>query len=657
MRRATALILLVCIVSAGALPALGVGTSGRQTDTDSADAAANNATNVTILSYNDIQTAAAKDGNLPRLVHRIDERRAAHDNPTFVMGGGDELSPHALSPVSKWHAPVDVLNRIGPDADTIGNHDLDYGTDEFANASRASDFPWVASNLVNETTGEPIEGAKPYEVVEKDGVKVGVVGAIYPGVDGSVSENLSANGITAKPVVPSIRKYERVLREKEDVDVMVVLLHEGTNGAETVAKRTDTDVVLTGHDEVVYRPRVVDGTIISETRARAEFLSEINLTVEDGDVVAANGRLLNITDSTPKNETASDIINGYRAEVDLDSTIAYSETPLDARFATNYHRESNYGDLVTDAMRARTGADVAITNAGGIRSDGVYGPGNITGGDVFNTLPFGNTVVTVELTGSELEETLASQITTLESEAGQQYGAEMSMQVSGVGFEWVGHEGRDHIRDVTVNGEPVDPNATYEVAVNSFMKGGGDGYPLVDKPVVQRTDELISTVVVDYLKERGRIAPTTEGRIQRVDTTLDDASVRLDEHGKVVMRFDAPEDYDGTVADSFVISTPDDRTVAAEKVTYDAEERTLAVRFDDAELAALLGCERTADLDLYGSYSSSKYDQVYFNHSRLNADVTATLGTNGEQQAANETNETNETNDANRRTVPSMAAA
>jgi 5'-nucleotidase / UDP-sugar diphosphatase len=653
MRRATALILLVCIVSAGAIPALGVGTGGRLTDTNSADTTANDSTNVTILSYNDIQTAAAKDGNLPRLVHRINERRAAHDNPTFVMGGGDELSPHALSPVSKWRAPVDVLNLIGPDADTVGNHDLDYGSDAFANASRASEFPWVVSNLVNETTGKTIEGTKPYETVERGGVTVGVVGAIYPGVDGSVSENLSANGIATKSVVPSIRKYERVLREKEDVDVMVVLLHEGTNGAEAVAKRTDTDVVLAGHDEVVYRPRVVNGTIISETRARAEFLSEINLTVEDGDVVAANGRLIDITDA-PRNGTASNIINEYRSEVDLDSTIAHSETALDARFATNYHRESNYGDLVTDAMRANTGADVAITNAGGIRSDAVYGPGNITGGDVFNTLPFGNEVVTVELTGRELEETLTSQVTTLESEAGQQYGAEIAMQVSGVRFEWVGHEGRDQIRDVSVNGAPLDPNATYEVAVNSFMAGGGDGYPLTDEPVVQHTGELLSTTVVEYLKGKKRIAPTTEGRMRRVDTTLGDASVSLDEHGKVVMHFDAPEDYDGTVADSFVVSTPDDRTVAAEKVTYDADEGTLAVRFDDAELAALLECERTADLDLYGSYSSSKYEQIYFEHSRLNADVTATLAANGGR--ANGTGESDDT-DANRRTVPSMAAA
>ncbi|WP_223301887.1 hypothetical protein [Haladaptatus sp. R4] len=135
MRRATAVVLLVCIVSAGAIPALGVNVGGRHSDTGPTTATTNSSTNVTILSYNDIQTAAAKDGNVPRLVNRIDERRQAHDNPTFVMGGGDELSPNALSPVSGWHAPVDVYDLIHPDAEAVGNHDLDYGTDAFANAS------------------------------------------------------------------------------------------------------------------------------------------------------------------------------------------------------------------------------------------------------------------------------------------------------------------------------------------------------------------------------------------------------------------------------------------------------------------------------------------------------------------------------------------
>lgn len=139
-------------------------------------------------------------------------------------------------------------------------------------------------------------------------------------------------------------------------------------------------------------------------------------------------------------------------------------------------------------MRAETGADVAITNAGGIRSNRVYDPGNITGGDVFNALPFKNTVASVRLTGAELKEVLASQIIPLESKAGQKYGAEMTMQVSGVRFEWVGHEGQEKINDVSVGGEPLNSNATYEVAVNSYMLGGGDGYPLTNRSSSGRTN-------------------------------------------------------------------------------------------------------------------------------------------------------------------------
>lgn len=138
------------------------------------------------------------------------------------------------------------------------------------------------------------------------------------------------------------------------------------------------------------------------------------------------------------------------------------------------------------------------------------------------------------------------------------------------------------------------------------------------------------------MKRQKTIAPTPEGRIQRVDTYLDDTSVRLNEKGKVVMRFDAPTDYEGTVPDTFAVSTTDDRTVSAKKVTYDAEDGTLVVRFDDAQLASLVRCGETAHLDLYGEYNSSRYDRIYFEHSRLNADVTATV-----EVAKTERNETN----------------
>lgn len=111
---------------------------------------------VTVLTYNDIQTAAAEDGEFPRLVTLIEERRAAASGPVVVVGGGDEVGPHALGPVSQWRAPVDVLNLVGPDADVIGNHEFDYGFEEVLEFTPPSEFPWLATNLVDSSTGEAL---------------------------------------------------------------------------------------------------------------------------------------------------------------------------------------------------------------------------------------------------------------------------------------------------------------------------------------------------------------------------------------------------------------------------------------------------------------------------------------------------------------------
>ena len=589
-------------------------------------ASAADAKTLTVLSYNDVQTAAAKDGNLPRMATLIARRRAAASGPVVVFGAGDQIGPHALSAVSQWRAPVDVLDVIGPDADTVGNHELDYGTAGFTDAAGASGFPWVATNLIYEDTGEPIEGAQRYAVVERSGVRVGVVGLVYEGLDGSVGDDLSAEGLVVRDPVETAREVETHLRNEESADVVVALVHIGTDTAEEIARATGIDVVLAGHDEVVYEPTVISGTIVSEAEARANYLSEVELTLGSDGVTDATGRLISTAD-VPKDPTVSEIIDDYRAEVSLDDVIATTETELDARFDTNYHEESNYGNLVTDAMAERVDADVAITNAGGIRSNATYGPGEITGGDVFNTLPFANTLVSVELTGAELVETLASQVVTMESYVGSLYGAEISQQVSGVRFEWVGHEGRELIRDVYVGGEPLDPNGTYEVAVNSYIAGGGSSYPLADKPVVEDTGELLATTVIEYLQARGTVAPTVEGRMQRVDTDFGtDPEITVDGRGRVVVQVETPADFE-TVADGSVeLWTKGTGFVTPDRILEEDDE--LVVLFDDAALADLFDGEDVA-LDLYAGYDSSEYERVYFEHSRANADVTAAVEQRG----------------------------
>ncbi|WP_277555049.1 bifunctional metallophosphatase/5'-nucleotidase [Halobaculum limi] len=599
-------------------------------------------TTLTLLSYNDIQTAAAEDENFSRLVTLIEQRRAAADGPVVVVGGGDQVGPHALGPISQWRCPVDVLNRVAPDADVIGNHEFDYGFDGISGVTADSAFPWLATNLVDEN-GEAFDGTESSRIVDRGGVRIGLIGLIDEGATfGKTNIDFEGRGVTVEDYTETGPAEAKRLREEEGVDVVVALAHTGVPDAEALAEADtddDIDVVVAGDDEIVYPPAETSGTVVTEGEARANYLGELDLHVDTdaGAVTGFDGELLPVTEDIPKDSEASQIIEAYRAEAKLDTVVAETETPLDARFATNYHRESNYGNLVTDAMRARTGADVAITNAGGIRSNAVYGPGPITGGDVFNTLPFANTLVTVELTGEELVETLASQVITLESDTGQAFGEEISQQVSGVRFEWVPHEGVDEqIRDVRVGGDPLDSDATYEVAVNSFIAAGGSGYPLADKPRIEETDELLATAVIEYLDDRGTVAPTVEGRMQRVDRDLPDASVTVDGNGKVVAQFDTPADVQSVGADTVAVRSPDGERVAAEKTVFDADEQNLIVRVDDTALAETVedaddGAE--LPLDLYAEYESSEFDHVYFERSRLNADVTATVRERGRAEA------------------------
>ncbi|SFR51525.1 2',3'-cyclic-nucleotide 2'-phosphodiesterase/5'-or 3'-nucleotidase, 5'-nucleotidase family [Halorubrum sodomense] len=594
-------------------------------------------TTLTLLSYNDVQTAAAEDKDFPRLVTLIEQRRAAADGPVVVVGGGDQIGPHALSPISQWRAPVDVLNGVQPDADVIGNHEFDYGLDAISDVTADSKFPWLATNLVDSETGEAFDGTKSNHIVERGGVRVGIIGLADKGATtGKTNIDFEAEGITIEDYTETGPAEAKRLREEEGVDVVVALAHTGVPDAEALAEADtddDIDVLVVGDDEIVYRPTEQSGTIVSEAEARANYLSEIELTVEDGSVTSWEGDLLEVTDDIEKDPDASRIINEYRAEVSLDSPVVESAVPLDATFSSNYHRETNYGNLITDAMRERTDADVAITNAGGIRSDSVYGPGEITGGDIFNTLPFPNTVVSLELTGEELVETLESQVVTLESATGQSFGEEISQQTSGLRFEWVPHEDADElIRDVYVGGEPLDLDETYEVAVNSFIANGGSGYPLEDKPVIDDTGELQATTVVDYLEPRETIAPTVEGRMQRVDRDLPDASVTVDGNGKVVTQFDAPDDVRSVAEDTVAVWTPEGDHLDAEHVAFGEGDETLVVRVDDGDLADTIEDADDGDeipLNLYAEYESSEFDHIYFERSRLNADVTATVRERG----------------------------
>ncbi|MFC4407433.1 bifunctional metallophosphatase/5'-nucleotidase [Haloarchaeobius iranensis] len=636
MRRFIAIVLALAVVAAGLPVASGAaaptgadtaeavsGTTATATGSTVAptDNESNNSTTVTLLTYNDIQTAMAQNTTVPRMVHLVNERRAAHDNPTVVVGGGDQVSPHSLAPVSQWRLPVEVLNVLQPDVEVVGNHDLDYGFGPVANYSDASTFPWVMANIVQADSGEPIPGTEPYTVVERDGVRVGVIGLADEKILGKTAVDFDEQGYELRDYAETGQEYATQLREEENVDVVVVAGHFGVPVARDLANRTSgIDAVVVGDDEIEYPPQATNGTVIVEAEARAEHVGEVNLTVAEGEVTSWNGRLLSVTENTTKNATADRIITETRGEALL-QVVGETRTELDARFASNYHDETALGNLVTDAFRWKEGSDIAITNAGGIRSNSVYGPGEVTVGDVYNMLPFGNTLVTVELTGDEVTQLLESQVVTVESETGQQYGAEPQLQVSGITYEYVPHEdvpADQRIQDVWVNGEPLAEDETYTVTVNSYM-AGWEGSVLENATRVSETQDLYGTVTLEYIQAHSPVSPTDADRIRRVNHLAGQDPVTLDGAGTVTAEFALPEN--ATELRSFYATANASTMVAAQ--TVEVGEETVTVTFSDHELRQL--ADGDAELQVYGSYNSSSVDPVYFDGLRMAGDLDVTL--------------------------------
>ena len=189
---------------------------------------------------------------------------------------------------------------------------------------------------------------------------------------------------------------------------------------------------------------------------------------------------------------------------------------LDSRRATVRLAESNFGDLIADAMRAHVGAEVALTNGGGIRGDRTYDPGTVlTRKDILTELPFGNVVMLIELSGADLLAALENGVSQVPDAAGR------FPQVSGLTFSYdAAKPAGSRIVKVKIGGAPLDPGGTYKVATNDYIFGGGDGYAALGhgKPLIDASAAtLMASMVIDYIAKEGEIAPKVDGRITRLE--------------------------------------------------------------------------------------------------------------------------------------------
>jgi 2',3'-cyclic-nucleotide 2'-phosphodiesterase (5'-nucleotidase family) len=478
----------------------------------SGTALAQEAVTIRFVQTNDIDRMSPEKGRggFAKLATVVKEERAKGN--AFFLHAGDTISPSLLSGFDKGAHIIDILNHIGVDAMVPGNHEFDLGPDAFRARMAEAKFDVLATNIID-GNGLPAN-TKPEKIVEVQGVKIGFFGLTTE--DTPIAS--SPGDIKFRSTIDTAREKSKDLRAK-GADIIVALAHTPLEVDMIIARSAGIDVIIGGHDEHLLS--FYDGKVVlTESESQANYINVVELSVtkteKDGKTTVSWKPNFRIVDSaTVKSDPEIEaVVKGYEDKLskELDIDIGVTETPLDSRRATVRGGEAAMGNLIADALKASVGADVAITNGGGIRADKQYEAGQkLTRRDILAEMPFGNTTVLLELTGDKIKAALENGVSQVREMGGR------FPQVSGITAEVdVKEPVGSRVKSIKINGEPLDPAKTYKLATNDFMARGGDGYRMFTEAkslVDVSASQLMASQVIEYISKAGKVAPKVEGRI------------------------------------------------------------------------------------------------------------------------------------------------
>ena len=526
--------------------------------------------------------------NIARYQTVLQEQLGDRDDVLF-MGSGDELGSSLVSFFTEGEHKVEFMNDMGLSLVGVGNHDFDYGIDSALEQFEQSEFPWVTSNLKT-PDGEQLPNTEEYVIREVNGIRLGVFNVVLDGFHNIT--DYPDEYIQEDPVERS-QEMTAMLREEEDCDVVLLASHVPHERHFEIAERVDgLDAIFGSHSHVTFDDAEIhEDTVISEI-GYAYFHVGVMTLDASGELV--DWQRIDLVDDEGEpvdiepDPNFLERLEAQLAEIDdeVSQTIGETTLELSASGAVNYARESTMGNLITNAMLDfYDEADVAFQNAGGIRTNDTYGPGELTLQDILEINPFDNEIILFEATGEQIRSALGqrglvdvedegSRISYLEGEA--PFGAQQGQQVAGIQYEWRGHE-EPEVLDVFVDGEPIEDDETYTVATTDFIKDIASGYEafhaIPGEEIIAESGTQYGPAVAEYISARGEVTPSLENRILRVDEPVGEA------HGV---------DVDGETT-TVTIPHPGD---AAEAITEDEPYR--AVTRTGAEATAT-GVEATDD--------------------------------------------------------------
>ena len=478
---------------------------------------------IVILYTNDVHCGV--DDNLGYAgLAAVKNALEAQGKHVVLVDNGDAVQGDTIGTLSNGEYIIDIMNEAGYDVATPGNHEFDYGMDQFLALTEKANFPYVSANFVDADGNTVLD---PYVIKDVAGVKIAFVGISTPKTITTSTpkyfQDDNGNYIygfmqdeTGEKLYAAVQSAVDAARA-EGAQIVIAMAHLGIEedcspwtSSEVIVNTTGIDAVLDGHSHSLIECEKVknkDGqeVILSSTETKLAYIGCLTIK-DDGSMTSTL-----ISDNGMK-----DFIGGIQEEFEelVNTVVASTAVDLVIKDPASGERivrvtETNLGDLCADAYRAMSGADVAIVNGGGVRAD--IPAGDITYGQIIAVHPFGNEMCVVECTGQEILDALELGCSKLPAESGGflhvsgmtytvDLNVESSVKLDENGM-FVSVEGDRRVTEVTIGGEPLDPEKTYTLASHNYkLKDCGDGYSMfADNVFLQDSVMIDNQVLINYI--------------------------------------------------------------------------------------------------------------------------------------------------------------
>lgn len=439
-------------------------------------------------------------------------------NNALLLNAGDVVHGTTFATISSGDSVVNVMNQMGFDAMTAGNHDFNYGYQRLIELNEKANFPIFAANVVNEEGNNILDADS---IIDIDGVKVGLFGLATEETK-TKSSPANTEGLTFVNSIETA-KNEVANLKNQGAQVIICLSHLGEDkeSVETSTKLAENvegiDLIVDGHSHTeLQNGRYVGNTLIAQAKAHGYFIGDVTLLLDKNNKVVAKNASLKPYSRMKYLHANKDTLDQIESVTNENKKVLdqkVGETKVDLIGARDMVRtsETNLGDFVTDVMIKATGADVAITNGGGIRES--IAAGSITKGDVLTVFPFTNFAVTLEVKGSVIKDALEHGLSEAPNSAGK------FPQIGGMVVKYDATKpAGQRVSEITIKGEAYDPEKTYTLVTNDFMAIGGDGYEMLKDQTKLAEYELISEIFENAIIEAGTINPESDSRLTNVST-------------------------------------------------------------------------------------------------------------------------------------------